>query len=543
MCWTGARLFSGRQTVNGSTRKTRRARGQSTLIVVIIVALVAVVGAMAFFLGTGSASRDGDRSGDLYTARLGTFDITVPSSGELAALNSVEIRNKLEVRATITWIIEEGTTAKAGDVLIRLADEDILNRIKDAEDAAKNAEAAQITAQANLDIRLSSSQSEEDRADLTLMLAELALRAWEEGAVVSTRQDLALGLEIADINYQRLVDRYTESKRLVEQQFISTDEFKRDEIAMIEAKARLDQAKLDIEVYENYQYKQDKAQKESDVDQAKAERERVKDRHKAELQTVRAEAASKKHQLESRRERLADLQEQLEYCVVTAPSGGLVVYSSSLEQNRWSRGNRGDLQVGAELHKNELVIVLPDTDQMTANVKVNEALSGLIEPGQQAIVTLDAIPEAVLEGEVISIGVLAESGGWRDPNRRDYTVKIQLTNGADLGLKPAMRCKADIYVDQVEDALFIPIQAAFRTGGTTYVYVRDGSQFSERKVTLGRSSELFVEVLDGLSENDSVLLRKPRTEEVASRLKAEKPGDRERPGRRRGPARAGYSAP
>ena len=541
MCWTGARLFSGRQTVNGSTRKTRRARGQSTLIVVIIVALVAVVGAMAFFLGTGSASWDGDRSGDLYTARFGTFDITVPSSGELAALNSVEIRNKLEVRATITWIIEEGTTAKAGDVLIRLADEDILNRIKDAEDAAKNAEAAQITAQANLDIRLSSSQSEEDRADLTLMLAELALRAWEEGAVVSTRQDLALGLEIADINYQRLVDRYTESKKLVEEQFISTDEFKRDEIAMIEAKARLDQAKLDIEVYENYQYKQDKAQKESDVDQAKAERERVKDRHKAELQTVRAEAASKKHQFESRRERLADLQEQLEYCVVTAPSGGLVVYSSSLEQNRWSRGNRGDLQVGAELHKNELVIVLPDTDQMTANVKVNEALSGLIEPGQQAIVTLDAIPEAVLEGEVISIGVLAESGGWRDPNRRDYTVKIQLTNGADLGLKPAMRCKADIYVDQVEDALFIPIQAAFRTGGTTYVYVRDGSQFSERKVTLGRSSELFVEVLDGLSENDSVLLRKPRTEEVASRLKAEKPGDRERPARRRGPARAGAS--
>ena len=229
--------------MNGATRKTRTARGQSTLIVVIIVALVAVVGAMAFFLGTGSASWDGDRLGDLYTARFGTFDITVPSSGELAALNSVEIRNKLEVRATITWIIEEGTTAKAGDVLIRLADEDILNRIKDAEDAAKNAEAAQITAQANLDIRLSSSQSEEDRADLTLMLAELALRAWEEGEIVSTRQDLALARQIANINYQRLVDRYAESKKLVKQQFISTDEFKRDEIAMIEAKARLDQAR------------------------------------------------------------------------------------------------------------------------------------------------------------------------------------------------------------------------------------------------------------------------------------------------------------
>jgi multidrug efflux pump subunit AcrA (membrane-fusion protein) len=455
---------------------------------------------------------------DLYTVRRGTFDMSVPSSGELAALSQIEIRNNLDTRATIEEIVKEGMTVKAGDVILRLADEDILNKIKDAEDAVKNAEAASITAQSNLDIRESSSQSELDKADLKVMLAELALQAWKEGEVKSTRQQLATAEETADINYNRLSERFEESKKLFDQKFISYDEFQGDRIAKIEAEAKLERAKLDIEVYEKYDHVKDKAQKESDVDQAKAERERIAERHKAELETVRAEVASKKHQLESRRERLEDLQEQLTFCTVEAPSGGLVVYASSLEQHRWSRGDTGGLQVGSELHKNELVMVLPDTSVMTANVKVNEALSGLIVPEQQAVVKLDAVPEAALSGEVISIGVLAESGGWRDPNRRDYTVKIKLTDGDGLGLKPSMRCQAEIFVGRVEEALHIPMQAIFHDGAAAFVYVPDGAGFAQRKVVIGRTSDTYVEIISGLEENELVLLREPRPEEIMARL-------------------------
>ena len=63
--------------------------------------------------------------------------------------------------------------------------------------------------------------------------------------------------------------------------------------------------------------------------------------------------------------------------------------------------------------------------------------------------TSDALPDTPLVGEVLSVGVLAESGGWRDPNRRDYTVRISLDGQNEQGLKPAMRCKAEIYVDRV----------------------------------------------------------------------------------------------
>jgi multidrug efflux pump subunit AcrA (membrane-fusion protein) len=296
-----------------------------------------------------------------------------------------------------------------------------------------------------------------------------------------------------------------------------------DEINMIKAKARLEQSVLATRVYEEYEYEQEEAQKESDVDQATAERERVAKRTKAELETARADVASKQHQLASRNERLTDLREQLVHCIVVAPSDGLVVYAASLETHRWSRGDRGDLQVGSEVRKNELVMVLPDVSEMTAEVKVNEALSGLIETGQRVIITSDAVPDVALEGEVLSIGVLAESGGWRDPNRRDYTVKVLLTDTGGLGLKPSMRCKAEIYVGVVEDAIYVPLQAVFREGTGAYVYVPGGGGYAQRRVSLGKASGLYAEITTGLDSGETVLLREPEVREIVARLEDEPP--------------------
>ncbi len=123
------------------------------------------------------------------------------------------------------------------------------------------------------------------------------------------------------------------------------------------------------------------------------------------------------------------------------------------------------------------------------------------------------------------IGVLAESGGWRDPNRRDYTVKVLLTDGNDLGLKPSMRCKAEIYVGVVEDALYVPLQAIFREGPTAFVYVADGHGFSERAVETGEASGLYVEITGGLNEGESVLLREPKAREIVARLSDQAPAE------------------
>ena len=513
------------RSTRSKDRRRGARRGGTTLIVVAIVLAVGLVSMAAVFIGSdgGIAARTARQ--DEYVVERGSFEISVPASGELAALKQIEIRNRLDYRAAITELADEGTYVSKGDVLVSFAEDEVQDKITDAEDAVNTAQAALVAAQSKLDIRISAGESEIARADLDKTLAGLALQAWKEGEVVSRRQQLKLEIETADMDYRRLFDKFQESKELVKQQFISQDDYRTDEINMVKAKARLDQAQLDAEVYEDYQFPQDQAQSQSDVEQASAERLRVEDRLKAELETNRVEVTSKEHQLRSREQRLDDLRKQLELCTVRAPSDGLVVYAASLETHRYSRGDRGDLQVGGEVRKNELLMVLPDISEMTAEIKVNESLTGLIEAGQRVIVTSDAIADVAIEGKVISIGVLAESGGWRDPNRRDYTVKVLLTGIDGLGLKPSMRCKAEIYVGVVEDAIYVPLQAVYREGTDAFVYIPDKAGYSQRRVGLGKASGLYVEITDGLDQGEIVLLREPKAREIVARLEDGPPAE------------------
>ena len=457
---------------------------------------------------------------DLHTVEKGSFDMILPVSGELAAQQQVELRNKLETRAVITEIAPEGTRVSKGDVLVRLAQEEILDKIKDAKDKVNTTNSSAVAAQQALAIKQGEKQSELDKADVAVKIAELALQGWLEGEVVNKRQSLSLAKETAGINLDRLKGRFEESAKLVQQGYIAKDEFEKDRIAMIEAEAKVKQAALDLEVYEKYTYFQDEAKKKSDLEQARAERSRVEEKFNAELVKAQADVESANFQLASAKDRLQNLETQLTYTTLTAPIDGLIVYATSIDSSNGGRGG-GDAQppqVGTELKPNELVILLPDTSRMVANLKVSEALSGRIRPGQRVTLYSDAMPNQPVGGSVTTVSVLAASGGWRDPNRREYTVKSALEADPSMGLKPAMRCKAEVLLGRVEDALHVPVQAIFRQGPVAFVYVQDGAGFAQRQVDLGRASELNIEIKKGLAAGDRVLLREPKSFEITAKL-------------------------
>ncbi len=457
---------------------------------------------------------------DVHEVKLTDFDILLPVSGELAALKQVEIRNRIEQRAVIKEIVAEGTRVKAGDVLVRLAQEELSDKLKDAQDKCNTAESARIAAEQALMIKQGERASELEKAAVAVQIAHLALEGWRNGEVVSKRKSLEIAGETAAINHKRLVDRFNESAKLVENGYIPRDEYEKDRIAMIEAAAKVEQSKLDLEVYDKYTFGQEEAKKKSDLDQATAERGRVEQKFDAELVKAKADLDSAAFRLASEKERLQNLETQLQSTTLIAPIDGLVVYATSLDSSNGGRGG-GDAQppqIGTELRPNELVMMLPDTSRMIANLKVSEALSGRIELGLTATVFSDAMPNRPFTGEVLSVSVLAANGGWRDPNRREYTVKVVLDADESSGLKPAMRCKGEILLGHVKSAIAIPVQAVFRQGPVSFVYVRDGSTIVQREVTLGRSSELQAEVLTGVSAGDEVLLREPLVGESVVRL-------------------------
>jgi len=57
----------------------------------------------------------------------------------------------------------------------------------------------------------------------------------------------------------------------------------------------------------------------------------------------------------------------------------------------------------------------------------------------------------------------------------------------------------------VEDAVQIPLEAVYTTGGSSYVYVQqDGGAKEKREITAGRSNGIMIEVVDGLSEGETI---------------------------------------
>jgi len=481
---------------------------------VALAAGATMVVTVAWLLAGGGSSTNAITETDLFRVERGGFDISIPTSGDLASLDIVEIRNQLEGTSTIMWLIPEGSTVEEGDDLLRLDDEAVKKNIESAEEMLTQAKNQLDNAVSSLEIAERQRDTNVSQAQLQIDLAHLDLEAWEHGDVVSRRKSLQLNLETADKDYKRLQQKFQKSLELKEKNFISQNELDQDEISMIRAKATWEQAVLAEQVYENYTFKKEQQTKQSNLKMSKEEYQRIVRREDANVNSHKSNLEAHQEGYTNRLDRLEKYQEQEGFCEVAAPSPGLVVYGSSIEEWR----DEKPLRVGTKVSRNELLFIIPDNTNMAAELSVNEALSGYVKPKQRVTIVPDAIPDVVLEGEVLLVGVLAEDGGWRDPNRRDYTVTVQINGEEGLGLKPSMRCKGRIYVDKVNDVLYVPVHAVDREGMQPFVWLRDGGGYKQHPVTIGTSSELYVEIKDGLEEGNLVLLREPDPGMVTERI-------------------------
>jgi HlyD family secretion protein len=487
-----------------------------------VVAGLLLVGAFAggvWMLSTRQSTAKADLlpATEIATAAVMSFDIRTTANGELAARRQTEIRNPLQTRATITEVIAEGTFARKGDLLVKLSTDTLEKSLIDAEDRLIAAENDFNLAETNLSIQLSDNDSALRQARLAVELAEIELKKWLEGDVRARRQELALGIERAEREVQRLTRKVALSRQLFEREFLSFDELELDEIALIEANSNLQTARIRSEVYEQFEYEQSYKQLTSNLEEARADLERVISLNRTQEENRRTALEYARTRREQRRTEVQDIRNQITASTIYAPAGGMVVYGTST--NRGSRWNDDSpIAIGKEVNPNEVMIILPDTKEMMAVVRVHEAMVGRVRRNQTAVIRIDAVNNQTFTGTVESIGILAESGGWRDPNLREYEVRIAVNADAEsTGLKPSMRCEAEITLGSVADALAIPVQAIFNDGGISFVYKPEGGRFAPAPVVIGRRSSTLAEVLGGLSPGDRVLLREPSGSEAIRR--------------------------
>ncbi|MBI4436281.1 MAG: efflux RND transporter periplasmic adaptor subunit [Candidatus Omnitrophica bacterium] len=139
-----------------------------------------------------------------------------------------------------------------------------------------------------------------------------------------------------------------------------------------------------------------------------------------------------------------------------------------------------------------------------------------VKPGDRA-----AIETEVYSGETVE-GIVQEIGTQVDPATRSVRVTLEAPN-PEGKLTREMSVTVRIQTVQ-EERLAVPTEAVLDTGERQVVFVVKGEgSFEPRLVRLGTRSEEFVEILEGLSEGETVVTSATFLIDSESRLKSVAP--------------------
>jgi RND family efflux transporter MFP subunit len=201
-----------------------------------------------------------------------------------------------------------------------------------------------------------------------------------------------------------------------------------------------------------------------------------------------------KFNLETAKLSLESAEPNLEKAVIEAPFDGIVADITISE--------------GQEISAATLAtpaISLVDTSEIEMRGFIDEIDIAVVEPGQEANILLDALPDEELKGKVAFISPL----GTTLMGVVSYPTTITLQNPAE-GLKDGMTATAEVIIERRDDVLLIPNRAIRGTSENPIVVVLVDEQEEEREITLGLTDGINTEVLSGLEEGEKVVVPAPK---------------------------------
>ena len=190
---------------------------------------------------------------------------------------------------------------------------------------------------------------------------------------------------------------------------------------------------------------------------------------------------------------------QVSQCVITSPINGIVLHKYRELGDTINFG--GQIQAGGGATD---IVQLADTDDMRAEVDINEVDIAKVSLGSQAIVVPDAYADRRFEASLVKL--------YPKADRQKGTVKVEVQfNKPDLQIiKPEMSVKVSFLESQPpatqRPRITVPKGAVRIEEGETYVWtVRDGT-VQRVGIVRGQETETGIEVEQGLTDGDVIVV-------------------------------------
>ena len=415
--------------------------------------------------------------------------VTVNETGVVAAKDSTPVIP--EVSGRIQFICGNGIVVKRGDTIVRLDSKPFQDALTDLQ--VRYDESVRSMNQTE-------AVSAEDEKEYRLRLR----RAQDEVAAFGRQQQVTLqqaadSIEFHTSELEKLREDAEVKRRLAAKGLVAETEVDRQDASVKAAEFSLEREKSEYELQKS---------------QAAAD---LADRQKSVTHTnedmTRARGWSQRHirmggnEVENLDVQLKRAEEDLTKTTLTAPTDGLVV----LTVDTGVTGDSRPLRAGDYAPQGKEVASIVSLERMQVKVELGQAEITQVRMGQEAEVTIEALPGEVLKGTVSAIGQTARRPplqGWSSglSSTATFPVTIDLPPIGKALIRPGMRAGVRMVSKRVPDALTVPTGCIFRHDGHPVVFVEREGTFVPTQVTLGDSNRDYTAITKGLKEGDRIAL-------------------------------------
>ncbi len=445
----------------------------------------------------------------LYTAESGPLTIAVTTSGSVQSRDKEVLISELEGNNTIMWVVDEGKTVKAGDLLLEFDASDLDNRRKEQEVTVINTLSNMEVTRERLEINKADGDAALLDAEVTLKLAEMDMEKFEQGDLPQQLRQLESDIFIKQEELTRKKDILEWSTKLAEQGFLTDNELQSDALAVKQIDVQLESSITKLNVYTNYTVYKERATLDTGLRRAKRNHERTKWQNSAKTRQSESELRAATREYERATNRLGELEFQLAHSKIYAPTNGIVLYATSVQISRrqwWAQ----PLRVGGTVGRRQELIYLPVESDMIVEAMIPEASLNKLEVNMPAVVKIDAIPGKTFTGKLVKIALLPDGqSSFLNPDLKLYKCEIEFT-GSDPNLRSGMSCSVELVRETYKDVIAVPLQCVVRIDGNAFVYMPDGrGGATPVPVEVGLDNNRMIHVTKGLKAGEQILLAPP----------------------------------
>lgn len=387
---------------------------------------------------------------------------------------------------------------------------------------------------------------------------------------VQMRNDIEGRIETARSDREMWLDRASWSQRMVKKGFLSRSQAEADRSRLDSADFNLRKVQNELDILRVFLLERNLTDLWSKVKEAERALERTKTQAKSKEVQAEAEKESKKAVYDQEHERLNETEREIDKCKIYSPQNGMVVYYVPEQSRFGSGSQQSIIAQGEPVREGQKMMRIPNLSLMLVNARVHEAmvskvrgevyrptgfgdawrganlalqpnLAGILalhayhelrdesvelesgetrkikelelEPvfgGQKAFIRIDAFPTKVYPGHVKTVATVASQADFLSSDVKVYQTMVAM-DGTVEDLKPGMSAEVTILAEESpEPVLVIPIHSvvgSIAMGAKRKVFLLDERNRPVLKdIVVGGSNDKMVEVREGLSEGDRIVL-------------------------------------